>query len=233
MALSNLSPLTTYRFLVYAENGASIHATGQFIDITVTTEASGYISLVITEDGASQKYDAVASTGAPNTVANVRALAVKSTEVVLAWDAKEADSHFNEIPTYEVKYYERGSSSSDRNANKILTNKEEAVIANLKKESEYAFQVRTKTGNGWAEYSKPVYISTGQLIGNTALIGGGEKSAGGDVGVIAGVSITVIILIIAVVSIVVLYRRRRTECNKKQLSDCDKLYARSAAEGKW
>lgn len=85
VVVSNLSPSTTYRFLVYAENGASQIAgdSGQFVDITITTESSGklgtretsftlqlrshatdglicrptgYISLVITESDTEQKY---------------------------------------------------------------------------------------------------------------------------------------------------------------------------------
>lgn len=41
VAVSGLAALTTYRFLVYAENGASAHDSGQFADVSVTTEASG------------------------------------------------------------------------------------------------------------------------------------------------------------------------------------------------
>lgn len=41
VAVSGLSPLTTYRFLVYAENGVSGYDSSQYVDISVTTEASG------------------------------------------------------------------------------------------------------------------------------------------------------------------------------------------------
>jgi len=43
VAISGLNPVTTYRFLVFAENGVSGYDSSQFIDITVTTEASGII----------------------------------------------------------------------------------------------------------------------------------------------------------------------------------------------
>jgi ephrin-B len=43
VAVSGLNPVTTYRFLVFAENGVSGYDSSQFIDITVTTEASGII----------------------------------------------------------------------------------------------------------------------------------------------------------------------------------------------
>ncbi|KAI1309446.1 Ephrin type-A receptor 4 [Halotydeus destructor] len=55
VTVSNLSPGMTYRFQVFAENGASLHETGQSVDIAVTTESTGYISLVITEDGVGQQ----------------------------------------------------------------------------------------------------------------------------------------------------------------------------------
>lgn len=39
--ISGLNPITTYRFMVYAENGVSGYDSSQFVDITVTTESSG------------------------------------------------------------------------------------------------------------------------------------------------------------------------------------------------
>ena len=43
--VTGLSPATTYRFLVYAENGASGHDASQFSDVSLTTEAaSGVLS---------------------------------------------------------------------------------------------------------------------------------------------------------------------------------------------
>lgn len=43
VVISGLNPMTSYRFLVYAENGVSGYDTSQFVEITATTEASGII----------------------------------------------------------------------------------------------------------------------------------------------------------------------------------------------
>lgn len=70
-------------------------------------------------------------------VSNVRAVSVKGTEVALAWDAPD-DAYINDIATYEVKYFEKGS---ERNSSTLLTNKEEATILGLKHKTDYGFQV--------------------------------------------------------------------------------------------
>jgi ephrin-B len=81
-----LSPVTAYKFLVFSENGVSNMTNGgpEFIDITVTTEAS--------------------ATSA--SVNNVRVTSTKPTEVALAWDPPfmpdiEGDPS-NFIESYEV-----------------------------------------------------------------------------------------------------------------------------------
>ena len=47
VVISGLNPVTTYRFMVYAENGVSGYDSAQFVDITVTTESSGKSSPAI------------------------------------------------------------------------------------------------------------------------------------------------------------------------------------------
>jgi len=41
VTISGLNPVTSYHFQVYAENGVSGYDSSQFVEITVTTEASG------------------------------------------------------------------------------------------------------------------------------------------------------------------------------------------------
>lgn len=90
---------------------------------------------------------------------------MKSSELVLGWDRPD-DQIYNHIIVYEVKYY---SNSNDKNFSTIIVNKEkhETIVTNLKQKTEYTFQVRAKTTNGWGEYSKPITKTTGQLIGTT------------------------------------------------------------------
>lgn len=40
VTISGLNPITTYHFLVYAENGVSGHDLSQFVEIAVTTQSS-------------------------------------------------------------------------------------------------------------------------------------------------------------------------------------------------
>lgn len=51
VTISNLNPSTTYSIQVYAENGVSDRELSQFAEIKVTTESSGFVSMVVSEDG--------------------------------------------------------------------------------------------------------------------------------------------------------------------------------------
>ncbi|GAB6031351.1 hypothetical protein CHUAL_009137 [Chamberlinius hualienensis] len=137
VTISGLNPVTTYLFQVFAENGVSaFYGPGQFVDVTVTTEAS-----------------------VPLMVANVQVKSVKSTEITLTWDAPT--DPFSEIEMYEVRYYLRGA---EKNATVMLTKKEEILFSSLKQRTEYGFQVRAKTTHGWGEFSPPTYKMTGQIM---------------------------------------------------------------------
>ncbi|RWS29960.1 ephrin type-A receptor 4-like protein, partial [Leptotrombidium deliense] len=209
VTISGLSSLSTFTFLVYAENGVSGHDPSQFVEISVTTESLGYISLVITEETGRQKYN-VPTTNIPN----IRVVAVKSTEIVLTWNSAE-DNYLSDSHKYEVKYFQKGF---DNNSLIVKCNKEEATLTNLKPKTEYGFQVRSKTNNLW---SKPMFRTTGHLVGSTAYVGDDDSV---QVRIIAGVSVAIVILVIVIIVMIVLYLRRSTdECNKKQPSDCDTL----------
>ncbi|XP_023226276.1 ephrin type-A receptor 4-like, partial [Centruroides sculpturatus] len=191
--ISSLNSVTSYKFQVYAENGVSSMSRSHSSDIIVTTEAS-----------------------VSSEVRNVRIVNVKSTELILAWDALLESK--DELQAYEVKYFQKGF---ERNTSILRTMNEEILINNLQENTAYGFQVRTKTTKGWGEYSKPIYTKTGQTVGSTALIGDEEQV---QVRIIAGTTVAVTMLIIVVIVMIVLYVRRNSdECNKKQPSDCDTL----------
>lgn len=83
--IAGLNAVTTYRFQVFAENGVSHMSSkpAEYADIQVTTEAA-----------------------VPSSITNVRVLSVKSTEVVLAWDAPstyDMDLENEVVDTYEVR----------------------------------------------------------------------------------------------------------------------------------
>lgn len=84
--ITGLNAVTTYRFQVFAENGVSHMSSkpAEYADIQVTTEAA-----------------------VPSSITNVRVLSVKSTEIVLAWDAPSAyelDMENEVVDTYEVSW---------------------------------------------------------------------------------------------------------------------------------
>ncbi|XP_074602302.1 eph receptor tyrosine kinase isoform X2 [Brevipalpus obovatus] len=207
VTISGLNPLTTYRFVIYAENGVSGHELSQYQEITLTTESSGYISFTVGEDGSGQKFNAPSVN-----IGDVRIVLVKNSEVKLAWDPLQSA----ELERYEVKYYPE---SSERDISTESTSKEEIVIKNLLQKTEYGFQVRAKLTSGWTDFSKPIFQRTGHLIGQTYI--GADDSV--QVRIIVGVTIVVVLLIV-ICAVVVLHLRRSTdECNKKQPSDCDTL----------
>ncbi|KAK8387010.1 hypothetical protein O3P69_017987 [Scylla paramamosain] len=209
VTISGLNPVTTYRFQVFAENGVSKQAPeAQYLDITVTTEASGRFMVI--------GYEAEV----PSTVSNVRVTSVKSTEISLAWDAPS--DPYSDIEMYEVRYYVR---DQHNNSSSILTKKEESSLVALRQGTDYGFQVRAKTTHGWGKYSPPIYKRTGQLLG-TAYVGDEDNT---QVRIIVGATVGAFVVIAVIVIMTLLFLRSRgtDECNKKQPSDCDTLEYRN------
>ncbi|XP_024080765.1 ephrin type-A receptor 4 isoform X4 [Cimex lectularius] len=204
ITISGLSPVTMYRFKVYSMNGVSEIAgsEGEFVDITVTTEASVTFA----------------------SVHNVRVTAVKAAEISLAWDPPISPDPEAEVQveTYEVRCF---SKHDDTNGTSKLTVEQKATFNSLKQRTEYGFQVRAKTTHGWGEFSMPVYKTTGQVL-DTAYIGDEDNM---QVKIIAGATVTVVVLLVLIIIMTVIFLRSRgnDECNKKQPSDCDTLEYRN------
>ncbi|XP_065221402.1 ephrin type-B receptor 1-B isoform X5 [Planococcus citri] len=226
ITISGLSPLTAYKFLVFSENGVSnVSNSGpEFIDITVTTEAS-------------------TSTASVN---NVRVTSTKTSEIALAWDPPylpdvEGDTS-NFIETYEVKCFVRGDDAS--NASSKLTTAQHVSFNQLRPRTDYGFQVRAKTLRGWGEYSPTIFKTTATNL-DTSLMGGGGNNVGGsssssssstststaaeedsvEVRIIAGATVAVVVLLVGIIIMTVVFLRSRgnDDCNKKHPSDCDTL----------
>lgn len=201
VTVTGLRPVTTYRFQVYAENGVSGFDKGHYADITVKTDA--FVQSVIS---------------------NVRAKAIKSAEVLLAWDAPQ--DPFPEIERYEVRYFPRKWS---KNETVLQSHKLQLAVTGLRSRTEYGFQVRVKTTRGFGEYSDTVFLTTGQYTHSPALVGDEDKV---QVRIIAGATVAVILLVVIVIVMIILYIKRSSDdCNKKQPSDCDTLEYRNG-EGK-
>ncbi|XP_065286574.1 ephrin type-B receptor 2 isoform X7 [Dermacentor albipictus] len=197
VTIIGLRPVTPYRFQIYAENGVSGFDKGHYAEITVKTDAS-----------------------VQTVISNVRAKAIKSTEVLLAWDAPQ--DPFPEIDRYEVRYFPRKWA---KNETVLQSHKLQLAVTGLRSRTEYGFQVRVKTTRGFGEYSDTVFLTTGQYTHSPALVGDEDKV---QVRIIAGATVAVILLVVIVIVMIILYIKRSSDdCNKKQPSDCDTLEYRN------
>jgi len=206
ITISGLSPVTTYRFQVFSANGVSdmTNEPGEYVDITVTTEASVMSA----------------------TVNNVRTTSVKASEITLTWDppfTPDADMDSpDHVEMYEVRCFSR---HEEINATSKMTTENRITFTGLRQRTEYGFQVRAKTTHGWGDFSPTVFKTTGQVLG-TAYIGDEDNM---QVRIIAGATVAVVVLLVIIIIMAVLFLRSRTndECNKKQPSDCDTLEYRN------
>ncbi|KAK4337194.1 hypothetical protein RND71_043293 [Anisodus tanguticus] len=149
----------------------------QFSEIKVTTESSGFVSMIVSEDGSG-------STSLSNSLnnnnqmngltngnlLNARVIAVGENDITFGWEFPE-DSQY-ENPKCEIRFYEHLNVSQMRNQLTPTlikveeTNKDEIVLNNLKSNTEYAMQVRCMTSSKfWTEYTRPIYQVTGQTPG--------------------------------------------------------------------
>ncbi|KAH9529410.1 Ephrin type-A receptor 5 [Dermatophagoides farinae] len=216
VVISGLNPMTSYRFQVYAENGVSGYDSSQFVEITATTEASALPATTI--------YPPI-----------LRITSADGTQISLAWKRNPNDNSnndpANEITAYELRYH---SNDIERNSSSILISKDqfETTITGLKPQTEYTFQIRSRTKTGWSEFSKPMMKMTGQRLANPAYISGDNESVQTRI-IIVGV-ILLIVIVTFIISLVLFYLKKNNEdCNKKQPSDCDTLEYRSCGmEGK-
>lgn len=60
-----------------------------------------------------------------------------------------------------MRYYAR---HEDTNASTIITKDTTATITGLKQRTEYGFQVRAKTTNGWGDFSPIIFKTTSQIL---------------------------------------------------------------------
>ena len=154
-------------------------------------------------------------------VRNVRLTEVKAASVSLAWSPPPASSHSSSSSSavgitdvYEVRYFERGAnSSSSAPRQTVITKRDRVEIKNLRRDTEYAFQVRAQTASrGWGPFSHPpVYATTGgglsSGIGGSDPVYVGDRDGGDGVQVTVGVVISALILLVLFVVVLLLLRR--------------------------
>ncbi len=143
-------------------------------------------------------------------VRRVRLVEIKPTAVSLAWSPPSSSSLSSSIiDVYEVRYYERmdGAGSNGTSAT-VITKRDNVEIKNLKRNTEYAFQVRAQTASrGWGPFSHPpVYATTGGRIdADTVYVGDRSGANGGQVTV--GVVVSALVVLVLCIVIFLLLRR--------------------------
>lgn len=173
LTLTNLEPVTTYTIQIHSLNGISypIHSDFNETDDHLDFETRGGHQSIGSLGGSSpldeqQKTEFAEITFTTesailSTVFNTRIVAITSKEIDLIWDKPiHSDSP---IEFYEVRWFPKTELDAI-NKTTLSTKESKAHIDNLMENTEYGFQVRCKTLNGWGTYSNIVYAQTHQSV---------------------------------------------------------------------
>uniref|UniRef100_A0A182N159 Uncharacterized protein n=1 Tax=Anopheles dirus TaxID=7168 RepID=A0A182N159_9DIPT len=142
-----------------------------------------------------------------STVFNVKVVQITNKDVDLMWDKPiHSDSP---IEYYEVRWFPK--SEVDAMNKSVLSTKESKVhIGELLENTEYGFQVRCKTLNGWGTFSNIVYAQTHQSVSPVY-----DDSF--QMRIVAGTTVTVVFILVLVIVITVVFLRSKNhdEIDKK------------------
>lgn len=166
LTLTNLEPVTTYTVQIHSLNGPSYSLVNNF-NVNLSTGVEGTESpLKRTGYGVDMKTEYAETTFTTesailSTVFNVKIVTITSKEVELMWDKPvHSDSP---IEFYEVRWFPKTEVDAI-NKTTYSTKDTKAVLTDLMENTEYGFQIRCKTINGWGTYSNIVYAQTLQSI---------------------------------------------------------------------
>ena len=163
--LTNLEPVTSYTIQIHSLNGPSYSLVNAFNMNSSAAEGTesplkrqGYGNEVKTEFA---EMTFTTESAIQSTVFNINIVTITSKEVELMWD-KPAHSD-SPIEFYEVRWFPK-SEVDAINKTTYSTKETKAILADLSENTEYGFQIRCKTVNGWGTYSNIVYAQTLQSI---------------------------------------------------------------------
>ncbi|XP_065077519.1 ephrin type-B receptor 5 isoform X4 [Ochlerotatus camptorhynchus] len=220
LTLTNLEPVTTYTVQIHSQHGVSylINPEGQ------GAGAAGYDNSSsggfnnnhyhhATEPpnlGRSSDLDDIKTEFAEitfttesailSTVFNVKVISITNKEVDLVWDKPmHSDSP---IEYYEVRWFPK--SEVDAMNKSVLSTKESKIhISDLQENTEYGFQVRCKTLNGWGTFSNIVYAQTHQSVSPVY-----DDSF--QMRIVAGSTVAVVFILVLVIVVTVLFLRSKS-----------------------
>jgi Eph receptor B1 len=170
LTMTNLEPGTQYVVQIHSLNGPSYSlmggGLGGFNHSGGSSHGEGTESPLKRGSGAEVKSEFTEITFTTestilSTVFNVKVTTITSKEVELTWDNPlHIDSP---IEFYEVRWFPKSEVDS---LNKTVQSTKETkiLISELTENTEYGFQIRCKTTNGWGTYSNIVYAQTLQSI---------------------------------------------------------------------
>ncbi|XP_017468093.1 PREDICTED: ephrin type-B receptor 1-B isoform X1 [Rhagoletis zephyria] len=229
LTLTNLEPVTTYTIQIHSLNGISYlvdsdNNGNESFDQHNNSINMGY-SEVFSENALannlkssgslanSQPYDLsqikteyaeiifTTESAILSTVFNVRVVSTTSKEVDLVWDKPvQSDSP---IEFYEVRWFPKPELDAI-NKTALNTKDTKAHIEGLNENTEYGFQVRCKTLNGYGTYSNIVYAQTHQGVSL-----GYEDSI--HMRIVAGATVAVVFILVLVIVATVLFLRSKNQ----------------------
>ncbi|XP_037925569.1 ephrin type-B receptor 1-B isoform X3 [Hermetia illucens] len=224
LTLTNLEPVTTYTVQVHSMNGISYPVStsdSNDTDSEGTSGSSGSASVISSViDDKNAKYSSeypddtatvikteyaeitfTTESAILSTVFNVRIVSISSREVDLVWDKPvHSDSP---IEFYEVRWFPKPELDA-MNKTALNTKETKAHIDNLMENTEYGFQVRCKTLNGYGTYSNIVYAQTHQSVSPVY-----DDSM--QMRIVAGATVAVVFILVLVIVATVLFLRSKNQ----------------------
>lgn len=167
LTINNLEPVTTYTIQIHALNSISyaIYDVDSSIDVNISdvhnhnSHANANAGSVSANDSPSEYAEITFTTESAilSMVFNIRIVSITHNEVDLVWD----NPMHTEVPidSYEVRWFPKMELDAV-NKTTLSTHEQRAHIDNLIENTEYGFQVRCKTANGFGQYSNIVYGQT-------------------------------------------------------------------------
>ncbi|KAH8334838.1 hypothetical protein KR067_006546, partial [Drosophila pandora] len=212
VTLSNLEPATIYTVQIHSTHGVS-HVISNLSDFAPNdhsfTNASSVNTPLDLNEIKTEYAEIVFTTESVqlSTLFNLRILSITNNNANLAWD-KPVHSDFP-LEFYEIRWFPKHDLDAN-NKSSLSTKETKAHIEDLQESTEYGFQVRCKTLNGYGSYSSIIYAKTSHPINS-----GYDDSD--QVRFIAGAIVTgVLFLVIIIVATVYFMRsKHQDEIDKK------------------
>nr|XP_029711909.1 ephrin type-A receptor 3 isoform X4 [Aedes albopictus] len=220
LTLTNLEPVTAYTVQIHSQHGVSylINPDGAGVGAggyDNSSSSSGFNNHYhhVTEPpnlGRSSDLDDIKTEYAEisfttesailSTVFNVKVISITNKEVDLVWDKPmHSDSP---IEYYEVRWFPK--SEVDAMNKSVLSTKESKIhISDLQENTEYGFQVRCKTLNGWGTFSNIMYAQTHQSVSPVY-----DDSF--QMRIVAGSTVAVVFILVLVIVVTVLFLRSKS-----------------------